>query len=187
MEFIKEIKILENTLKYRADYITYPGKTPVLLTALDTMDIYNPDGTIIDAPRFLKAIARYTAAYTDSSYFIKISSPDNEHFLELNNFIETNCIKIVLDINITKDNNKSIKIVPLNNVDNSILKELSETFKEHNISNIELEKVPSNDTEIDFIKIELPEKYRDITNPLLLEDICEALISFIKLYINIAE
>lgn len=187
MEFIKEINVLENTLARKEDFITSLGTSSVLLTALDTLDIYNPDGTIIDAPRFLKAITRYAAAYTDSSYFIKLKDPYNDNYQELTNYIESNHIKLVLDINATKNNSDNLRIVPLNNVDKTILHELEEAFKEHNLSNIEITEPPTINIDADCIRIEFPEIYRDLNNPIYLERICEALISFIKMYINIAD
>lgn len=187
MEFIKEINVLENTLTRKEDFITSLGTSSVLLTALDTLDIYNPDGTIIDAPRYLKAIARYAAAYTDSSYFIKLKGPYNDNYQELTNYIESNHIKLVLDINATKNNSDILRIVPLNNVDKTILHELEEAFKEHNLSNIEITEPPTINIDADCIKIELPEIYRDLNNPIYLEKTCKALISFIKMYINISD
>ena len=72
MEFIEEIKILENTFRNKETYITYIGNTDVLLTAVHTMDQLKEDGSYKFEEYYTKAIARYVAAKTDSSYLVKI-------------------------------------------------------------------------------------------------------------------
>lgn len=187
MEFIKEITILENTLTRKEEFITTLGNSTVLLTALDTLDIYNPDGTIVVAPRFLKAITRYVAAYIDSSYFIKLRNPANDNLQDLTSYIEDNYLKLILDINAPKSACQNIRIVTLTNVDKTILNELTEAFQEHNLPNVDTLNCPTTTMSVDVIKIELPEEYRDIENPQTLEKVCEALVDFIKMYINITD
>lgn len=186
MEFIKEIKILENTLIRKEDVLTTLGTTNVLLTALDTLDINNPDGSVILAPVYLKAIARYVAAYTNSSYFVRLHEKASS-FQELSTFITTNNIALVLDINSAKTNQENIKITPLTNTDKTLLNEIYDAFKEQNISSIEINEIPKTTSNLDIIKIELPKKYRDLNQPELIQNVCQALINFIKMYINIAD
>ena len=110
MEFIKEIRLLENTTKRKEDYMTSLGSTEVLLTTLElakSNDHYVED-------EFLKAITRYVASYTDSSYFIKLRETSDDNLQKLQEYIEQNAIKLLIDINVTKDNNNDIIIKPIN-------------------------------------------------------------------------
>lgn len=187
MEFIKEMTILENTLNKKEEFITTLGSSTVLLTALDTIDVYKPDGTIISESRFLKAIARYVASYTNSSYFIKLTNPANDNLKELATYIKKHHLNLVLDINVPQIATKNIRIVPLTNVDRTILNELTDSFQEHHLSNVEILDSYTTSMTADIIKIELPEEYRNIRNSQNLQKVCKSLIAFIKMYINISD
>ena len=133
MEFIKEIRLLENTTKRKEDYMTSLGSTEVLLSTLElakSNDHYVED-------EFLKAITRYVASYTDSSYFIKLRETSDDNLQKLQEYIDQNAIKLLIDINVTTDNNNDIVIKPINkNIDKTIIKELKEALEEENITKI---------------------------------------------------
>lgn len=180
MEFIQEIKILENTNNQKGDYFSCLGNTPVLLTALETTNKQLEDGTIIIAELFQKAIVRYVAAYTDSSYFIKLK--DTLDYQKLGAYIEANNIKLVLNINQTHE--KDLIIKPLKLGDVTIIKELEDALKEQNITNITIADYQLESTDLDVVNIYLPKENRDIDSKEKLGNTCEALISFIEMYTN---
>lgn len=185
MEFKREIQVLENTINREGSYLKSLGTTQVLLTALETTDKTTPDGTTIFAEEFQKAITRYVASYTDSSYFIKLRDTENDNLEELTNFIETNCINLVFDITGVSDlQDNDIIIRPLNNVDSTILKELEEAFTEEGITKVLVTEKPQSQNNIDLIKIEISRDCRNIEEPEKLEKVCNALIKFIEMYSN---
>ena len=185
MEFIREIKILDNTLNKDGDILTFLGNTPVLITALETTDIYKSDGTTIFAEQYQKAIARYVAAYTDSSYFIKLRESEDNVLNLLSKYIESNCIKLVIDITGVPDlQENDIKIKPLTKIDKTTLNEITEAFTENGITKITSDEIPNNQTEIDIVKIEVSRTCRDLENPEKLENVCTALVKFIEMYSN---
>lgn len=184
MEFIKEIRLLENTMNKKEVYLTSLGSTSVLVTALETTDIYKNDGTIIIAEQFQKSIARYVAAYTDSSYFIKLREPQDNSLEELQNYIEENNIKLILAITGVSNEEHDIKIKPLNKMEQSIINELKESFIEANITNTIVSNQLNIDNTIDVIEIEISRNCRNIDEPEKLENVCNALINFIEMYAN---
>lgn len=183
MEFIQEIKILENTLSRQEAYFTSLGTTQVLLTALDTIDVVQKDGTLSLAEPYSKAITRYVAAYTDSSYFIKLKDIDLEKEPVLSQYIENNAIKLILDI-VGVNSEDDITIKPLNNVNYSIVKELEDAFKEQNITKVSSSTPEPISSQIDIVQIEISREYRDINKPENIEKVCIALENYIKLYTN---
>ncbi len=185
MEFIKEIRLLENTSTRKEDYMTSLGSTEVLITTLEltkdknTNDEYKED-------EFLKAITRYVAAYTDSSYFIKLRESDDENLTNLQEYIEKNAIKLVIDINATKDSEHDIIIKPINkNFDKTIIQELKEAFEEENITKVLVEESLNVKHDVDVLEIKFSKKIRNIDEQNNLERVCEALIKFVSMYTNI--
>ena len=182
MEFIKEIRLLENTTKRKEDYMTSLGSTEVLLTTLElakSNDHYAED-------EFLKAITRYVASYTDSSYFIKLRETSDDNLQKLQEYIDQNAIKLLIDINVTKDNNNDIVIKPINkNIDKTIIKELKEALEEENITKIIVEDSLDIKHNIDVLEIKISKNIRNIEEPMYLENLCNALIKFISMYTNI--
>ena len=185
MEFIKEIRLLENTSTRKEDYMTSLGTTEVLLTTLDINKNNSADDNYIDN-EFLKAITRYVASYTDSSYFIKLRETPDEKLTKLQEYIEQNAIKLLIDINTTKDNENDIVIKPINNnIDKTLLQELKEAIEEENITKILVEETLDIKHDIDVIEIKISKNIRNIDNPIYLEKLCNALINFISMYTNI--
>ena len=207
MEFIEEIKILENTFRSKETYLTYIGNTDVLLTAVHTMDQLKEDGTFKFEEFYTKAIARYVAAKTDSSYFVKIKDTNidsnslvTDGFKEqLLNYIEENNIKLIIDIHGAKEERDfDVELGTLNNIsaDYSSIKELEDAFKEVGITKVQynnpfkgggITQTIFANTNIDVIQIEINGKYRNIDEPEKIEKICKALINFIKMYNNIVD
>ena len=148
MEFIEEIKILENTFRNKETYLTYIGNTDVLLTAVHTMDQLKEDGSYKFEEYYTKAIARYVAAKTDSSYFVKIKDTNidsNSVILDdfkeqLLNYIKENDIKLIIDIHGAKEEREfDVEFGTLNNIsaDYSSIKELEDAFKETGITKVQ--------------------------------------------------
>ncbi len=185
MEFIKEIRLLENTSTRKETYMTSLGSTEVLLTTLELTQNLNDNNIYIES-EFLKAITRYVAAYTDSSYFIKLRESDDENLNQLQEYIEKNAIKLVIDINALEDNDQDIIIKPINkNIDKTILQELKEVFIEENITKVQLEEPLNVEHNIDVIEINISKNIRNIEAPNYLENLCNALINFISMYTNV--
>lgn len=207
MEFIEEIKILENTFRSKETYLTYIGNTDVLLTAVHTMDQLKEDGTFKFEEFYTKAIARYVAAKTDSSYFVKIKDTNidsnslviDDFKEQLLNYIEENNIKLIIDIHGAKEERDfDVELGTLNNIsaDYSSIKELEDAFKEVGITKVQynnpfkgggITQTIFANTNIDVIQIEINGKYRNIDEPEKIEKICKALINFIKMYNNIVD
>lgn len=207
MEFIEEIKILENTFRNKETYLTYIGNTDVLLTAVHTMDQLKEDGSYKFEEYYTKAIARYVAAKTDSSYFVKIKDTNidsNSVILDdfkeqLLNYIEENDIKLIIDIHGAKEEREfDVEFGTLNNIsaDYSSIKELEDAFKEVGITKVQynnpfkgggITQTIFANTNIDVIQIEINAKYRNIEEPEKIKNICDALINFIKMYNNIVD
>lgn len=207
MEFIEEIKILENTFRLKEEYLTYIGTTGVMLTAVHTMDQYKEDGTFKFEEFYTKAIARFVAAKTNSSYYIKIKDTHidsnslqfDEFKNNLLNYINENNVKLIIDIHGAKEERDfDVEFGTLNNIsaDYSTIKELEDAFKESGITNISynspfkgggITQTVFANTNIDVIQIEINSKCRDIDNPDKLEKVCNALINFIKMYNNFSD
>lgn len=204
MEFIEEIKILENTLRSPETYLTYIGQTPVILTAVHTMEQHKEDGSLKYEEYYTKAIARYVAAKTNSSYFVKIKDTHidsngktlDEYKEQLLNHIKEKNIKLVIDIHGAKsDRDFDVEFGTLNDIsaDYTTVKELDDAFHEMGITNIAynqpfkgggITQTVFANTDIDVVQIEINGKCRDINNPEKLEKVCNALINFIKMYAN---
>lgn len=184
MEFKRELRILETKFQTEKEVQTYDGNVPILLTALETTNI-EEDGNIILAEDFLIAIARYVAARTNSSYFIKIRHTDDKLMTKLFNYIYQHKIKLVFEITGTNDleNNVTIKINNRIPIDYSLTKEIEESFKELNISKVKTEIV-NNKMDFDLVTLEINREYRNIEESEKIEKICNAIINFIEQYSN---
>ena len=201
MEFKEEILNYESS-NYSMPYIIKIGLLPVIITAPHTVKQIKKDGTVKLSEPFTKAIAMYIANNLDTSFLIKTqdtgidaNSDNKEAFKEtLLQIIKSQNIKLLIDIHGSKkERNFDIEFGTLNNLsaDNSTLKELENTFKEHNINNIVynepfkgggITKYIYGNTDIDVIQIEINQKFRDINNIDNLKKVCDSLISFIKKY-----
>ena len=89
-----------------------------------------------------------------------------------------------------KEHNFDVEITTINNLSSNLTeKDLENAFKNHGIDNIIYNKTFKNDIikpiyeniNIDIIQIEINQNFHDITS---IEKICNALIKFIKLYIE---
>lgn len=207
MEFIEEIKILENTLRNPETYLTSLGTTSVMLTAVHTLDQHREDGSLKLEEYYTKAIARYVAATTNSSYFVKIkdtnidsnSQTPDEFKDQLLAYIKENNIKLIIDLHgANSERDFDVEFGTLNNIsaDYTTIKELEDAFKEAGLTNIAynepfkgggITQTVFANTDIDVIQIEINGKCRDIDNPEKLEQVCKALINFIKMYSNYSD
>lgn len=182
MEFIDEIKILENTFKYEDDFLTMITASNVLLT-----NIPHEDSTSIEE-LYIKAITRYVASNTLSSYIVSA----HEKILNkeiLKRTISDNNISLVINLCNSKDKDSDITYeqVQPKQIDYVLIKELEDAFRESNITKDNhsvIENSIFNDLDIDVIQISISESIRDLENPDKLQHICDALINYIKMYTN---
>lgn len=201
MQFKDEMLNYESS-NYNTPYIIKIGLLPVILTAPHTIKQLKENGTIKLPEPFTKAIAMYIANKLDTSFLIKTqdtgvdaNSDNKEDFKEtLLQIIKTQNIKLLIDIHGSKkERDFDIEFGTLNNLsaDYSTVKELEDSFKEHNIYNIVynepfkgggITKYIYGNTDIDVIQIEINQKFRDIDNIDNLKNVCDSLITFIKQY-----
>ncbi len=201
MTFKDEIINYEKT-NYNNPYIIKIGLLPVIITAPHTMRQQREDGTIKLSEPFTKAITMYVANNLNTSFLIKIkdtgvdaNSDNKEYFKEtLLQIIESQNIKLLIDIHGSKkERNFDIEFGTLNNLSagSSTVKELENTFKEHNINNIVynnpfkgggITKYIYGNTNIDVIQIEINQNFRDINQIENIKKVCDSLIAFIQKY-----
>ena len=201
MQFKDEMLNYESS-NYNTPYIIKIGLLPVILTAPHTIKQLKENGTIKLPKPFTKAIAMYIANKLDTSFLIKTqdtgvdaNSDNKEDFKEtLLQIIKSQNIKLLIDIHGSKkERDFDIEFGTLNNLsaDYSTVKELEDSFKEHNIYNIVynepfkgggITKYIYGNTDIDVIQIEINQKFRDIDNIDNLKNVCDSLITFIKQY-----
>ena len=201
MQFKDEMLNYESS-NYNTPYIIKIGLLPVILTAPHTIKQLKENGTIKLPEPFTKAIAMYIANKLDTSFLIKTqdtgvdaNSDNKEDFKEtLLQIIKSQNIKLLIDIHGSKkERDFDIEFGTLNNLsaDYSTVKELEDSFKEHNIYNIVynepfkgggITKYIYGNTDIDVIQIEINQKFRDIDNIDNLKNVCDSLITFIKQY-----
>ena len=174
-------------------YIVKIGLLPVIITAPHTLKQIEND----TSKPFTKAISQYVANNLDASFFIQTqdTSAKGENKEKFPNtllqIIKTQDIKLLIDIKETKkEHNFDVEITTINNLSSHLTeKDLENAFKNHGIDNIIYNKTFKNDIinpiyeniNIDIIQIEINQNFHDITN---IEKICNALIKFIKLYIE---
>lgn len=201
MQFKDEMLNYESS-NYSTSYIMKIGLLPVIITAPHGVKQTKEDGTIKLSEPFTKAIAQYVANNLNTSFLIKTkdtgvdaNSDNKEDFKEtLLQIIKTQNIKLLIDIHGSKkERDFDIEFGTLNNLsaDYSTVKELEDSFKEHNIYNIVynepfkgggITKYIYGNTDIDVIQIEINQKFRDIDNIDNLKNVCDSLITFIKQY-----
>lgn len=203
MDFYNEILELEN--KEFDDIMIFKiGSIPVLFTAPHTMEQVHRDGYIKNSEPFSKAIALYLNKKYDSSYLIKIkdtgldSNRDNHDEFKklLFDIVKENDIKLVIDLH-GADHNRDfdVEFGTMNNLsaDYTTLKELEEAFVHNGIVNIKynepfkggaITQYLYNIKDVDVIQIEINGRYRDINHLDELENLCNAIIYFVKEYVN---
>lgn len=203
MDFYNEILELEN--KEFDDIMIFKiGSIPVLFTAPHTMEQVHRDGYIKNSEPFSKAIALYLNKKCDSSYLIKIkdtgldSNRDNHDEFKklLFDIVKENDIKLVIDLH-GADHNRDfdVEFGTMNNLsaDYTTLKELEEAFVHNGIVNIKynepfkggaITQYLYNIKDVDVIQIEINGRYRDINHLDELENLCNAIIYFVKEYVN---
>lgn len=203
MDFYNEILELEN--KVFDDVMIFKiGSIPVLFTAPHTMEQVHSDGYIKNSEPFTKAIALYLNKKCDSSYLVKIkdtgldSNRDNHDEFKklLFDIVKENNIKLVIDLH-GADHNRDfdVEFGTMNNLsaDYTTLKELEEAFVHNGIVNIKynepfkggaITQYLYNIKEVDVIQIEINGRYRDINHLNELENLCNAIIYFVKEYVN---
>lgn len=189
MEFIEEIKILENTYHNSNEFISSVGTSPFIIT-----NIPNINSNELDE-QYIRAIARYVAANTNSTYLLKTKDSIIYNKEEFNEKLSSLLKESQLLINIAntyEDCDVTYGIYSNQERDYSTVKELEDAFKEAGITNVvyneqyKVETVFAN-TDIDVIQIEINGKCRDIDNPEKLKQVCNALINFIKMYSNYSD
>ena len=203
MDFYNEILELENK-EFDDIMIFKVGSIPVLFTAPHTMEQVHRDGYIKNSEPFSKAIALYLNKKCDSSYLIKIkdtgldSNRDNHDEFKklLFDIVKENDIKLVIDLH-GADHNRDfdVEFGTMNNLsaDYTTLKELEEAFVHNGIVNIKynepfkggaITQYLYNIKDVDVIQIEINGRYRDINHLDELENLCNAIIYFVKEYVN---
>ena len=183
MEFIEEIKKLENTYQYKEEYMIAEGISPVIIT-----NIPNKDSNELQE-QYIRAIARYVAANTNASYLVKtkdrIDYSEEEFKKLLSSLIEKHNITLLINLSNTKENEDIVYELQRNESNYTMIKELEDAFHENGITNYKYNEISStNDLNIDKINIGINEKCRDIDNLNKLENVCLALINYIKMYTN---
>ena len=72
-------------------------------------------------------------------------------------------------------------------LDYTIAKELEDAFYESNITNIKQQAEKESIKNYDYIEVAINDLYHDIDKPENIERVCNALINFIKMYINFSD
>lgn len=200
MSFKQEMIRLEK--KKGQAYTLKIGALPVILTAPHTMQQQRLDGSIKVREPFTEAIAKYVSKNTNCSYLIKEkntlldSNGDKmDPFKDLlEKTIKENNIKLLIDIHgASNKRDFDVEFGTLNNLsaDFSTIKELEEALIENKVYNINhnepfkgggITKYIYGTTNIDIIQIEINGNYRDVEKIENLENICKALIKFVRQY-----
>ena len=203
MDFKEEMELFEKTDSENI-FISKIDNIPILFTAAHTMEQVLNDGTTKYAETYTKAICMYLNKYCNTSYLIKIKDTgidsnknNNDDFkTKLMKIVKENDIKLVIDLHgARKERNFDVEFGTLNNLtaDFSTIKELEEAFLENNITNIKhndpfkggaITQYLYNIRDVDVIQLEINGNFRDLRNYEKLKNLCDALISFIKQYIE---
>lgn len=183
MEFIEEIKKLENTYQHSEEFIINEGISPVIIT-----NIPNSNSNELQE-QYTRAIARFVAANTNSTYLVKtkdrIIYSEEEFKTKLSDLIEKNKIALLINLSNTEEDADVVYELQEKELNYSMIKELEDAIYESGITNYKYKETSSiNDLNIDKINIGINEQCRDIDNPDKLEKICLALINYIKMYTN---
>lgn len=188
-------------------YIAKVEDSPILLTAVHTMEQRLEDGKLKYAEPYTKAIAMYVANETNSSYLIKNQDTgiDSNHTSDdsfkrmMIDQIKDNNIKLVIDFHgASIARYFDIELGNLNNLstDYSTIYELVDAFNENGVLNVKINEPFKGgcvtqkvyfETNCDVVQVEINMKYRDITNIEKMYKVCSSLIDFINQYRKIIE
>lgn len=200
MTFEEEINELEK-LEFEDDFTINKGTIPILFSACHTMIQNHENNTKLSEP-YTKAISLFCNKKFNTYSIIKNndtgidSNKDNydRYNIEMRRLIKTYGIKLVIDLHgASKQRDFDIEFGTLNNLsaDFSTIKELEESFIENGLT-----KIIHNDPfkggaitqgiygidNVEVIQLEINGKYRDYNNLMLLQNVINALSSFIKQY-----
>ncbi len=201
MDFKNRIIELENKFS-DDDFLYVSGSNEVLLTAPHTMEQVLETGIKLSEP-YTKAIALYVAGELGINAFVKVrdtfidaNKDEYEKFkTEQRRIINNKGILLSLDIHgASQDRDFDIELGTVNNLsaDYSTINELKETFQEQGLNVVindpfkggAVTKNVYGFTDAEAIQIEINRKLRDIENIDGLKKVCDALINFIKQYIE---
>jgi len=202
-EFKKEILELEH-ISSMDSFIFEEKDSRVLISAPHTIFQHKESGEEKLNEPFTKAICMYIANHVNCSYIVKTKDnykdPNNSEIDSYKNkmlsIINKKDVKLVIDIHgADKDREFDIELGTLNNLsaDYSTIKELYESFIEHNIKSVSLNEPFKGGkitqmvygwTDADVIQIEINRCIRDISNIEDLYNVCNAIIDFINQYLN---
>ena len=200
MTFEEEINELEK-LEFEDDFTINKGTIPILFSACHTMIQNHENCTKLNEP-YTKAISLFCNRKFNTYSIIKNndtgvdSNKDNydRYNVEMRRLIKTYGIKLVIDLHgASKERDFDIEFGTLNNLsaDFSTIKELEESFIENGLT-----KIIHNDQfkggaitqciygidNVEVIQLEINGKFRDYNNLILLQNLINALASFIKQY-----
>lgn len=199
----------EEILKYEYEnndeiYIQKNGSTPIIFTAVHTMEQTRTDGSLKFSEPFTKGIALYVADKLNAFYYVKLqdtgidsnSEIEDEFKINLLKLIKENNIKLLIDLHGARaDREFDVEFGTLDHltVDFSTIKELEDAFKEVGVNRIAyndpfkgggITQYIYQNTDIDIIQIEINQNFRTENDVEKIEKICQALITFSKMYSN---
>jgi hypothetical protein len=181
MELIEELKILENTYHNEEDLLITKNSSSVLLINLSNDLINNT---------YLKALTRYVAANTSSSYIVNTKESVILNEIEINNIIKEMIdeqeIKLIINIKSTQED-FDIIYKTSTNLDYTTIKELEDAFHESLITNIKEHEHKEENINYDYIELLINDSYHNLEDQDKLEKLSQALINFIKMYSNFSD
>ena len=201
MDFKDRIIELENKTD-NEDFLYLQGSNKVLLTAPHSVEQSLDEGVKLSEP-YTKAIALYVASELNLNALVKVrdtsidaNKDEYEDFkTEQRRIINNNGILLSLDIHgasVLRD--FDIELGTINNLsaDYSTINELKEAFQEQGLNVVindpfkggAVTKNVYGFTDAEAIQIEVNRKLRNIENIDGLKKVCDALINFIKQYIE---
>ena len=201
MDFKSRIIELENKTN-NEDFLYLQGSNKVLLTAPHSVEQSLDSGVKLREP-YTKAIALYVASELNLNAFVKLrdtsidaNKDEYEDFkTEQRRIINNKGILLSLDIHgASSYRDFDIELGTINNLsaDYSTINELKEAFQEQGFNVVindpfkggAVTKNVYGFTDAEAIQIEINRKLRDIENIDGLKKVCDALINFIKQYID---
>lgn len=181
MELIEELKVLENTYHNEEDLLISKNSSSVLLINLSNDLINNT---------YLKALTRYVAANTSSSYIVNTKESILLNEAEVNNkikeLINEQEIKLIINIKSTQED-FDILYKTSANLDYTTIKELEDAFRESLITNIKECEEKETQQNYDYIELLINDSYHNLEEQEKLEKLSQALINFIKMYSNFSD
>ncbi len=201
MDFKSRIIDLENKTD-NDDFLYLQGSNKVLLTAPHSVEQSLDEGVKLSEP-YTKAIALYVASELNLNALVKVrdtsidaNKDEYEDFkTEQRRIINNNGILLSLDIHgASALRDFDIELGTINNLsaDYSTINELKEAFQEQGLNVVindpfkggAVTKNVYGFTDAEAIQIEINKKFRDINNIDGIKKVCDALINFIKQYIE---